>query len=186
MNRRTKQRNLVKVRDFHWYVAMTPPGRETVAVDRLAEKGIATILPVKEFYRRKTRYQKKKSILQYPLMPRYLFVGVHSPLELSEIWTLKNVIQGFICMDGKPQEIPQYQVQNFVNRGSAYTPPQAHKYMKTHQEFGVGDEVVVTEGVLAGRVVHVRAIVGDKAHILLDLLGHPHNVTLFLDTMVPV
>lgn len=180
-----RQKAVESVAAYHWFVAVVVPGQEKKAVDELTAMDIASLLPVAQFWRRNTRYQKKKTLKSYPLMPGYVFVGVRSLDELSEIWVL-DVIRGFICMDGKACQVPLFQVERLAARVQSYIPPDAHRFMRTHKEFGVGDEVEVLEGPLTGRIVRVMEIHGNRARILWDILGKAHNVELTLDTLVPV
>lgn len=172
-----------QIADFTWFVACTPPTREKAAVDRLTDEGIACLLPVRHLWRRKNRYQKTKELKSYPLIPGYVMVGVGVYRELSALWGLPNLINGFIAMDGRALSVRPNQVQRLVDWGSQYTPPTAHKYMKTHKEFAEGDRVMVTDGPLTDQIFTVEKIVGNKAHVLLELFNMSHDVELTLDAL---
>ena len=48
--------------------------------------------------------------------------------------------------------------------------------MKTHHEFDVGDEVMVTDGAFSGQHARVVDLNGPKAKILLNFLGAERSI----------
>lgn len=185
--RDTRKRVLKEFRSFRWYVAVVPPGEEVTAVNLLWSCKVAAFRPVEHLYRRKNHYSKAKELKDFPLMPRYVFVGVKSMADLSFVWTLP-IISGILCLDHKPAIVPHDQIAKFVEQGQDFLPPPEHKHMLTKREFKTGETVEVIEGPLVGRLVTVEEIspMDGTAKIFFNLLGARREFHLTLDAMVPI
>lgn len=171
--------------DLRWYCAFTPPGKEDAARYMLDERGYLCFRPVRKVHRYVNRHRKKKVEKFYPVLPRYLFVGVASPLDLEPLLFM-DLIQGFLSQDGKKRELGQFEMKTLMQLNPEA--PDYHAYMLTHQEYEPGDDVEILTGPYAGHLVTVDRIIGKKdnarAQIRVNVFNREMEVLVPLDNLV--
>lgn len=166
---------------------MVQPQKERVFQRLLDGDGFATFVPLKtewRFTNAVTRIKVKKREVQYPLMPRYVFVGMNTRTPgWASVFRFDIIRPRVISLQGHPYEIPNgplYRLMRSHNQGR-FNAPDAHRYMQTHQEFEVNDRVLVEGGLFEGRVVEIT---GRIAKVLVGLLGG-QEINVELDKLVP-
>lgn len=175
---RTKMRDS----DVTWYVAFSLSGKEFVAQRLLSEAGIFCHLPLSKAYRHVNKFKADKVRFAYPAIPGCLFIGMERGsenwLELSEM----NAIIGVLGVAGEPKPVPGLELLEFVDRNAMrWGVRKEQRYMRSHKEYAVGDAVLIVAGPFAGNVVDVRSIKGDRAKIVLNILGKTQNIDIPLD-----
>jgi hypothetical protein len=64
--------------NLNWYGLTGPPQKEFAAQEIMTRRGYTTFCPFESLWRKKSRYTNEKDLRHFPLMPRYLFVGLGS------------------------------------------------------------------------------------------------------------
>lgn len=150
-----------------WFLVQVPSGRELLVADLMRSRGHEAIVPMVRCYRRANGRAKRKAMRSFPLMARYLILGL-DPDGLAGFDDLRrfSFIHDVVCDARGYKPIVKTQLIKFVKLlGSAtWTVDAAQRFMRTGREFGVGDQVEVLEGSLAGWTVTVKAIDRDTAY----------------------
>ena len=198
---------------WRWFALTVPPQRERTVATILGQPkagGFATFVPVRtEFRLRKSRYSRKKVETTYPLMPRYVFVGMNDRtggwahifnimdrdqydprtrrLERRSIPFAQKraTVLGVVGMAGQPVEIPVRNLIDLRRRSSdgAFTAPNAHAFMQTHREVAVGDVAELLDAPvpgMTGRVIEIDEING-RAMVEQEFFGSLRRVEVALD-----
>ncbi len=196
-------------RNYTWFAVVTPPQKEFVAEKVLANEGFATFLPTRKEWRFRNkiaRMKRQKHEVTYPLMPRYVFIGMSEGTpgwervmpyairrfiadgdgqarEIEARLTRRPLVQYIVGVDGEPFEIPAdplWRLMVEYNRGR-FNAPGYHQFMQTHREFTVGDTVVTEDGLFEGVV---RQIEGHMAKVFIQFFGDDREVEVALEKLV--
>ncbi|GLI23472.1 transcription antitermination factor NusG [Xanthobacter flavus] len=158
--------------DLEWYVIRVAPQKEFVVQELLSRKGIVTYCPSDSRWRRKTRFQKAKQLIPYPLMPSYVFAGfvpgVPAWLDLFSI----GPVLGCVGVHGEPRRVrPEGMKKLIGSYRNGLVRPDEEQFMKTWREYKRGDLVRISQGPFEGIVVPVVEVKGPNAKILLQMFG---------------
>lgn len=169
-----------------WFVVRISGAEEFRAQRMLSRLGVWVFLPTETKWRRLNRYARDKQRRDYPLLARYLIVGLTEggPGWLALFNT--GLIRGIVCENGRPYRLYQEEVEalNEALDAGAYVAPASQRFMRTGGEFAAGDDVFIVEGPYEGRRVTVADIVGSAAKVPLAILGEKRLVDVPLDALV--
>lgn len=177
-------RGLMRDPGMSWYVAFCLSGNEYVAQRVLRDAGIISHFPLNKEFRKVNKFKKDKIRFAYAALPGCLFIcfpkGEENWLALSEL----NAIIGVLGLGGEPKTVPGAELLRFIDANAEkWGVRKEQRYMRSHREYAVGDEVQIAAGPFAGHIVDVRSIKGDKAQIVLRVLGKTQNVDIPLDQL---
>lgn len=188
--------SIIDPENLDWYAVTTAPQKEHVAAYFLRQYGLRTYVPTETRWRRHNRHSRQKSEIAFPVTPRYVFVGVAGEPAWWEIMQVPHVT-AVVGIEGKPAlfsrkakkdagpgefrewmaVIPNGELRIgagerriFVNGRGIFRAPKEQRHMRTHKEFGVGDQVVVVEGPLEGMTFKVEDIKGKNAKVLMPMM----------------
>ncbi len=174
------------LREYRWFVLCTPPQREFLAELLLSREGFATFIPTRREWRfnnHVARMKRIKTERTYPLMPRYLFVGMsdHTP-GWRGIFRF-GVVTSVIGVDNVPEVVRYQPLHDLMQRHNAgrFRAPLAHQYMQTHREFKVGDRVLTDDGLFEGKVKEIK---GNMAKVFIEIFGRTTQFEVPLDKLV--
>ena len=113
----------------------------------LRRAGFEVFLPCRKEWRVTDRFRKRKTLVSYPLLTGWLFLGwpEGEPKwgKLSEM----GIVQGLLGDAGRPGRIPEDVMQRMMRDwGAGRLAPEHHRYLRTHREFEIGDTVKVVDG----------------------------------------
>lgn len=154
-------------------------GRRVFVIESIfKQRGFETFLPARKVWRQRNRYKKQKHLTAYPLFVGWIFVG----WPADEVrW--KNLfgtpcVDWVVSVDGEPYQIPQSAMEDMFDRlgDDKTTAPDRERFMRTHQEFNIGDTVRVIEGPFQGQEVRVVDLSGAKAKALIEILGGKREI----------
>ncbi|MCB1476618.1 MAG: hypothetical protein H6883_07170 [Rhodobiaceae bacterium] len=172
-----------------WYALLVPPRKERAAHDILQRQGIDTYLPIRKEWRRRNRYSKAKDLCEFAETPRYVFAGFNPSFVPWLFLDRLPIISGVVGIEGRPVRL-RWEGRGGLEQmmrtypSATYVAPSEQRYMHTHHEFTVGDEVEVIGGVLDGRRLKVVNIRESSAICQMLMLGGPQDVTLPLANLV--
>lgn len=155
----------------NWYVAFTQPNSEERAATHLRNQGYQIYVP---------RYLKRKRFGRLmnhaaPLFPRYVFVGIDVDRER---WRSVNGTVGIsylICRGDQPTTVPE----EILSALAAREDEAGLIRLLPARSFRPGQPVRVSEGVFADQLgLYEGMSDGDRARILLELLGRKVRVTV--------
>lgn len=161
--------------DLDWYVIRVAPQKEFVVQEVLARKGVVTYCPSDSRWRRKTRFQKTKELIPYPLMPSYVFAGfIPGVPAWFDLFTIGPVL-GCVGVHGEPKRVQSEGMKKLIGSyRNGLVRPDEEQFMKTWREYKEGDKVRISSGPFEGIVVPVVEVKGPNAKILLQLFGVDH------------
>lgn len=146
----------------------------------LRDRGFSVFLPTKKVYRRKSKYTKEKHLVTYPLLVGWVFVGwPKGENRWHDLFSCNQVIE-VAGISRRPCPIPQADMHAMFNcwGGPKTRAPERERFMRTHHEFRVGDQVKVAEGPLEGLEVRVAELSGSRARVILELLGGAREIEI--------
>ena len=170
--------------DFVWFVMFTMAGKEFIAQKMLTRFGLVNYLPLHRKWRRVNRTTKEKRRFAYPALSGCLFVA--APKWWADWDRLFDLtpIYGVLGISGRAIRFEGIDLHDFLEiNKSKFEVPDEQRHMRTHHEFEVGDQVLVVDGALDGRVYEVEDIEGPNAKILIKFLGKTQYVDVALDKL---
>jgi len=125
----------------NWYALHTRPRHEKIVVQRLAERGVETFLPiVNEVH----RWSDRKKTLQLPLFSCYVFARfVPNRLERLAVLRVGGVL-GLVGSHGEGSPIPNEQIDAVRTVLDGSLPWSSHPFLK------IGQRVRIRSGALDG------------------------------------
>lgn len=162
-----------------WFAFRVPPQKELRAAKILRDKGFRAVVPVARKWRRKNRFQKCRTIQQYPLMYGYVLMRFEGAVPWFELFSL-SFIQGVVGFDGKPGVLDTQQVEDMLDaeNGGAFSDDDLFQNMRTYGEYSKGDNVHVFAGGLDGLLGKVLAIRPDKVTVEVPLFNSKVRMTI--------
>lgn len=161
-----------------WHIVYTEPKGEERVTSALARMGVASFLPKLKQDRvlRHTRkyIRPKFKTVETAMFPRYVFVAADA-VDLTEV----DGVNGVLRRDGRWARVSNALVEDLrvaVDMGL---------FNSTREKraiFTAGQDVRIEEGPFAGLAAKVKkALTGQDAEILVDLLGRSTLVRVELD-----
>lgn len=162
-----------------WYAGVTAPQKEFVAERVLKSLGVECFVPSRREWRRPNRYVGIKRGVHYPVVPRYVFLCVEDANWKPVFQT--GYVRGVLSRNGEPLEISSGDLDKLRKMGR--TAPGAHRWMRTHREFQVGEYVRLVEGPFKDWEFQVLAIdeATGKAKIDADILGAKRSMVVDIE-----
>jgi transcription antitermination factor NusG len=162
--------------EAHWYAFRVPAQKWRSARSAMEDEGFEVFVPIKQWWRRRTRHSRKMTGVWSPVMPGYIFMRFESgpPWHLIFRHTLVRSVVGF---SGVPARI----------RNSCMMRIQAEYFAPDEErKVAAGDEVRVTRGLLEGRRIKVTSVKGRTARAMLEFFNTSKEVELPLDALEPI
>ena len=123
-----------------WYAAYTCPRHEKYVARQLDERCIDTFLPL---YRSLRRWKDRRTQIELPLFPGYVFVHFDLQQRLR-ILELPGVVR-LVSFNGQPATLPEYEIET-LRKGL-----DLQIYAEPHPYLHVGRRVRVLHGPMAVR-----------------------------------
>jgi len=158
-----------------WYLIYTKPRQEKTAYENLDRQGYATYLP--KIWNKRDRAAREA----VPMFPRYLFIHLD---KTSDNWGPIRSTLGVISVVRfglKPAAVPDSLIQAVRERED---PTGIVEYVG--QEFSVGQQIRVKEGVFQGAEGIFLARTGqERVAVLLQIMGQPARTVLADSSIEP-
>ncbi len=135
--------------DSEWYALHTRPRHEKVVVQRLADRGVETFLPiVTEVH----RWADRKKSVQLPLFSCYVFAKfIPNRSERLRMLRVDGVL-GLVGSQGEGTAIPSEQIESVRALIDGTLPWSSHPFLKIGQRVRVrGGALDGVEGILVSR-----------------------------------
>jgi transcription elongation factor/antiterminator RfaH len=156
-----------------WYVVHTKPRQEDVALENLERQGYSCYLPR---LRVKKPVARKLALIDEPMFPRYLFIGVNDLFVSKGSSPIRSTrgVSGLVRFGSDPAQI-RFELLNAIFMREQV------QHQKPEQPFKPGDHVTFAHGPLAGiESIYEAANGEERSMVLLRLLNRP--VKLQVDT----
>lgn len=179
--------------ELQWYAARTKPtanpNRNTIkigderhfVVERiLRQRGFEVFFPTKKVFRQKSKYSKEKREVRLPLLVGWVFVGW--PVNQNRWADLfnSNAVSSVAGCGGRAMRINPEDMDSAMQRwgGQNAHAPDRERFMRTHHEFDIGDNVTILHGPFANCDARVEELRGFEARVMVDLFGRetPMNI----------
>lgn len=172
--------------DVVWFALFVPSGKEFVVQRSFLSLGWPAFLPHRRKYRRLSRFDKSKRLLSYAAVPGVVFVPARQG-DWSWVYLLhQTFVRGVLGVGNRPRAIASERFIEFIDgnaKQGKFDVPAAQRFMRTYEEFDVGDRVRIVEGVFDGHIVDVRTIAGSQARVLVELFGAEREIGVSLDKL---
>ena len=170
-------------RAFRWYGLCVPPQRELVVSGILGREGFATFVPTRREYRFRShtaRVQKRRTAIEYPLMPRYVFAGMSDSTPSWHGIFKYRIVTSVISQDGKPYLMPHGPLWDLMQKWSKgkFSAPESQRYMY-RGEFKAGDRVVTDVG-FEGKVMKLNS---SMARIWIEIFGSYREIDVDIESL---
>lgn len=170
-------RNAMKNQHAEWYAIFAMAGKE-MQVHRALRSwdGVTSFLPLRRKWHRVNRYSKEQVGVARPAIAGCLLVGVPEEPRLHEIAHELDSVYGVLGIGGEAVALDPGRLEEFAR---------SNKFAcdGSEQVFKVGDRVRALEGLLSSHSVEIETIVGDFAHVTVQLLGIPTYMSERLDNL---
>jgi transcription antitermination factor NusG len=160
-----------------WLVAWAAWRSESRARDGLQQRGYDVLVPTHHVT---VRHAGRKMLVERPIFPRYLFVGVERGRSFYPILSTVSVT-GLVMNHGKPVEMPTWIIRNLraaQDDGAFDKPVEAAAFVEGQNVRFVGGAM---ENFI-GRIM--RAPPGKRVTVLIDMFGHKRELSVPLDQLV--
>jgi transcription antitermination factor NusG len=158
---------------MEWYALVVPAQKELAVRSLLAKAGLEVIVPVEMKWKRKGRHVRRAGRMvecEYPLMPRYVFVGFSGQ---PNWWVIRNyqfpdgskMVQGVLGTNGMPRPLTAEAVHAL--KGLQFAIPT----FNPHKGVRAGDTAQFIYGPMRGQIAKVRKIVKRRAIVLVNLFN---------------
>lgn len=153
-----------------WYVVRTNPQCESRAMRSLDAAGFASFLPT---MRKETRHPRTKAwrTSEYPLLTRYLFVGMEKG---REHWGQVRGCDGVECVlgvNGLPLRVPAREVEALFDAQAKGLFDQMRR-SSAKRPYRVADPVMITEGPFQGFHGEVNTYHGKRMiEVMIAIFG---------------
>ena len=161
-----------------WYVAVTEPGKEGLAVRNLEQQSFRSLCPR---FRTTRRHARRTHEVLAPLFPGYVFVSFDVD---NDPWRSINGTLGvrrLISFDpARPQPMPDAAMTQLLGR--------CHDGIVTRLIGGVqpGDAVKIVSGPFAGQLAEVESLdTKGRVRILLNILGGATGLQIKIGCLAP-
>ena len=166
-----------------WYALVVPAQKELAVRSMLEKAGLEVIVPVEMKWKRKGRHVRRAGRMvecEYPLMPRYVFVGFNGE---PNWWYLRNlefadgrkVVQSVLGYGGMPRPLKADAVNALHGLKFAIPTFNPHKGVR------VGDTAQFAFGPMRGQIAKVRKIVAKRARVLINLFNTWKEISVPLE-----
>ena len=135
--------------DSEWYALHTRPRHEKAVVQRLADRGVETFLPVTTEVH---RWADRKKSVQLPLFSCYVFAKfIRNRTERLRVLRVDGVL-GLVGSQGEGASIPSEQIDNVRALIDGTLPWSTHPFLKIGQRVRIrGGSLDGVEGILVFR-----------------------------------
>jgi len=154
--------------ESRWYAAYTSPRHEKWVAEQMQDRRIECFLPT---YKSVRRWKDRRTQLDLPLFPGYVFVRIALKDRLA-VLQLPGVVQ-FVAFQGRPAPLPEPEIEA-LRKGARNAALEPHPYLK------VGRRVRVRHGAMAGiEGILIRKKESLRVVVAIDLIMH--SVALEVD-----
>lgn len=162
-----------------WFVLRVRPTKETLFALIMRRQGVDIKVPLKQVWRRKTRYCASKKLINVPILPGYVLMKVErgKGIPWLKINLTKHVI-GILGQQNTPKALSPTTAAKWLARTDA---SKHYRRMKSNLEFDVGDTVVVTTGMFEGMELPVTEITNRHAVFYPEIFGRYTRTEIKLD-----
>lgn len=148
-----------------WYAITVKPKHEFKVFEKLQCSNIESFLPT---IKRLRQWKDRKKLVTFPLFPNYIFVRLYSSYEeVLDVLKIKGVIKFLGFLHGKPEVIPDGQIDSLQRLLENKEPIDIYPYLKE------GQKVTIKKGPLAC-IEGILVKKDSQQHVLvisIDLLG---------------
>jgi transcription antitermination factor NusG len=170
-----------------YYPVRVAPQAE-LAVGKILERcGLPTLVPIEYKWRPKNAQTTHTVKKPYPLLPRYVIVGLNCFDDWYKARAQTSLIQGFVSFDGVPKPVPPADLawlQSIVERGRATA--RSAGMPSIHRAIALGETAEIVEGPYMGHVVKVDGIDRQTARGILKTLNGWHVVSVPVSSLKAV
>lgn len=161
-----------------WYAVCCKPRQELVAQENLARQGFHVYLP--RIQLKKRRRGSWVDVIEV-LFPRYIFIRVDTALKsIASVRSTRGVV-GLVRFGGQPAVVADEVVEAIIQRET----PGMGLLQDERPLFGLGEQVRLTEGPLAGMEgVFIQEDGEKRVIVLLEMLGKANKVRVDRDLLV--
>jgi transcriptional antiterminator RfaH len=148
-----------------WFVVVCNPKCERRAQLGLRRAGYQTYLPQTK---RWVVHARKKEAKEFPLFPRYLFLGLRPD---QDFWKMRSVdgVEGLVRNNTQPARVSGCLLASILERESAGE----FNYAVLPPDIKPGDVVRLSKGALAGMVAEVSAMLSKgRVEVLVNFMGN--------------
>lgn len=157
-----------------WHVAWAAWRAENRAKDGLIQRGYDVLVPTMHVT---VRHAGRKMLVERPIFPRYLFVGVEDEQSIYPIMST-IAVNGLVMNHDKPVKMPVWIMRNLLAAQVAGAFDKTPKVV-TYKE---GQEVRFVGGPMENFVGHIlKAPEGKRVEVLISMFGKATKLKVPLD-----
>ena len=167
-----------------WHALRTKPQREEMVAAVLSRLGIYAQVKTETRLRRKTKWDKERKLQTFVAAPGYCLVGIQpdQPVPWYTIFRL-HMVNSVVSFEGRPAQLNHRAVLGFLGHEGGRLPGY-FRHFRTGHEFKIGDDVLVTRGVLMDHKLKVQDVQAGEAVFIMRLLGRDQEIRIPVDDCI--
>jgi transcription antitermination factor NusG len=167
-----------------WHALRTKPQREEMVAMALSRFGIYAQVKTERRLRRKTKWDKERKLQTFVAAPGYVLIGIQpgQPVPWYTIFRL-HMVNSVVSFEGRPAQLDHRAVLAFLGHEGGRLPGY-FRHFRTGHEFKIGDDVLVTRGVLTDHRLKVQDVQAGEAVFIMRLLGRDQEIRISVDDCI--
>jgi transcription antitermination factor NusG len=167
-----------------WHALRTKPQREEMVANALQRFGIYAQVKTETRLRRKTKWDKERKLQTFVAAPGYCLIGTKpdQPVPWYTIFRL-HMVNSVVSYDGRPAQLNHRAVVAFLGHQGGRLPGY-FRHFRTGHEFKIGDDILVTRGVLMDHRLKVQDVQEGEAVFMMRLLGRDQEIRIPVDDCI--
>lgn len=152
----------------YWLAFRVPPQKERTAELLARKRGFHAVVPLEQRTKRRTRGDKKRFTVSYPMINGYVFIKFNGPCDWMRLADIK-LIRSVVGFNDVPAAISPDSMDRLLKISGGSVPHIKSENMR--HGFVEGDTVEIISGPLQSTLVRVEKIIGQKAKVVFKMLG---------------
>jgi transcription antitermination factor NusG len=168
-----------------WHALRVKPQREEMVADALMRFGIYAKVKTETRLRKWTKWDKERKLRTFVAAPGYCLIGTErgQPVPWYQIFRL-HMVNSVVSFEGHPAQLDHVGVVDFLGYEGGRLPGY-FRHFRTGHEFKIGQDVIVTHGVLTDHKLRVVDVHEGDAVFIIKLLGRTQEVRVPVDDCIP-
>lgn len=167
------------VSELMWFALRVIPQREMMAAKILRYFGVDAAIKTEKRLRRTTKWDKERKPIEFCAAPGYVFIAIPrgKPTPWGAIFKL-HLIRSVVSIEGVPAELNHEAVMKFLGFEDMSLPNYFRFFSTRGHQFEIGDEVVITTGVLSEQKLRVEDVREGEAIFIIRMLGATKEISV--------
>lgn len=174
-----------------WYVVRVVARKEYTTARLLKAQGFTPFVPSEwQPRRRSSRRQHPKPVeMCRAMLLRYVLIGFEdSPPPFLSVLRFENLVEGFVAINGTPARVHPQDLERLLlkHQFESLVPDPGKIRLRKRAPVSIGNRCEVMSGPLAGQVIRVEKLKGNRADVVPELFNPMRSISIDVDNINPI